>query len=119
MSRATSDPGSLEAWPEEPENGANGQGNGSSKRGRRNQAAARPASTRTTTMTAKTAPPSLREYSHYKELFYNLTLRDLRSKYKRSVIGWGWSMINPLANMLIYTIVFSVLLHINPPGGHT
>ncbi len=66
-------------------------------------------------MTAKTAPPSLREYGKYKELFYNLTLRDLRSKYKRSVIGWGWSMINPLANMLIYTIVFSMLLHIHPP----
>jgi ABC-2 type transport system permease protein len=113
MSRSTSDPGSLEAWPEEPENGANGQGNASSKRDRRNTAEAR----NTTVMTAKTAPPSLREYSHYKELFYNLTLRDLRSKYKRSVIGWGWSMINPLANMFIYTIVFSMLLNIHPPFG--
>jgi lipopolysaccharide transport system permease protein len=109
MSRTTSGAGSLEAWPEEPDNGGNGQGDGLPKRSRRN--------TTTTTMTAKTAPPSLREYSHYKELFYNLTLRDLRSKYKRSVIGWGWSMINPLANMLIYTIVFSMLLHIHPPEG--
>ena len=87
MSRSTSDPGPLAAWPEEPEDGTNGQGNGSSKRGRRSTVAER----NTTVMTAKTAPPSLREYGKYKELFYNLTLRDLRSKYKRSVIGWGWS----------------------------
>jgi ABC-2 type transport system permease protein len=67
--------------------------------------------------TPKSTPPSLREYGKYRELFYNLTLRDLRSKYKRSVIGWGWSMINPIANMLIYTIVFSKLLNIHPPVG--
>jgi ABC-type polysaccharide/polyol phosphate export permease len=41
----------------------------------------------------------------------------LRSKYKRSVIGWGWSMINPLANMLVYTIVFAYLFRIKPPLG--
>ena len=32
MSRTTSDPGPLAAWPEEPENGSDGNGNGSSKR---------------------------------------------------------------------------------------
>lgn len=94
---------SLEAWPPEPGD----ESPGSPKRARRD----------TITMTAKTAPPSLREYGKYKELFYNLTLRDLRSKYKRSVLGWGWSMINPLANMIIYTIVFSKLLHILAPQG--
>src|SRR5579875_771151 len=57
------------------------------------------------------------EYFQYKELFYNLTLRELRSNYKRSVIGWGWSMINPLANMLVYTIVFSDLFKISAPVG--
>jgi ABC-2 type transport system permease protein len=58
-----------------------------------------------------------KEYFQYKELFTNLTLRELRSKYKRSVIGWGWSMINPLANMLVYTIVFSDLFKIAAPVG--
>jgi ABC-2 type transport system permease protein len=97
--------GALEAWPEEP--GEPVDLKGTAARPRRD----------TITMTAKTAPPSLREYGKYKELFYNLTLRDLRSKYKRSVLGWGWSMINPLANMIIYTIVFSKLLHILAPQG--
>jgi homopolymeric O-antigen transport system permease protein len=74
-------------------------------------------STVTTTTTKTSAGLKLREYGEYKELFYNLTLRELRSKYKRSVIGWGWSMINPLANMLIYTIVFSDLFKILAPYG--
>ena len=75
------------------------------------------ASTTTSRPRPPSRAPSLREYGQYKELFYNLTLRDLRSKYKRSVIGWGWSMINPLANMAVYTIVFSMLLNIHPPLG--
>jgi lipopolysaccharide transport system permease protein len=70
----------------------------------------------TTTTTSHTGI-KLREYGEYRELFYNLTLRELRSKYKRSVIGWGWSMINPLANMAVYTVVFSLLLQIKPPLG--
>lgn len=74
-------------------------------------------STVTTTTTKTSAGLRLGEYRNYKELFYNLTLRELRSKYKRSVIGWGWSMINPLANMLIYTIVFSDLFKILAPYG--
>ena len=72
---------------------------------------------RQTVTTTPTTGIGLREYLQYKELFYNLTLRELRSKYKRSVIGWGWSMINPLANMAIYTIVFSTILDIHPPEG--
>src|SRR5579862_8866698 len=74
-------------------------------------------STVTTTTTKTSGGLRLREYAGYKELFYNLTLRELRSKYKRSVVGWGWSMINPLANMLIYTIVFSDLFKILAPYG--
>lgn len=52
-----------------------------------------------------------------RELFVNLTLRELRSKYKRSVLGWAWSLANPLASMLIFTIVFAVFLKIEPPVG--
>src|SRR2546421_92852 len=37
----------------------------------------------------------------------NLTLRELRSKYKRSFLGWTWSLVNPLATMGIFTVVFS------------
>lgn len=76
-----------------------------------------PSPAQTTIVSRSSTGIAFREYGDYKELFYNLTLRELRSKYKRSVIGWGWSMINPLANMLVYTVVFSVLLHIQPEYG--
>jgi ABC-2 type transport system permease protein len=55
------------------------------------------------------------DLSSSRELLWNLTLRELRSKYKRSVLGWAWSMLNPLANMLVYTFVFGVVLKQVPP----
>jgi len=52
-----------------------------------------------------------------RELMINLTLRELRTKYKRSVLGWTWSLINPLATALIYTLVFSFFLKVQAPPG--
>lgn len=51
------------------------------------------------------------------ELLWNLTLRELRGKFKRSVLGWLWSVINPLAAIAIYTVVFGVFFKIEPPVG--
>jgi ABC-type polysaccharide/polyol phosphate export permease len=61
---------------------------------------------------------SLTELRSSRDLFVNLTLRELRSKYKRSVLGWAWSLLNPLAIMGIFTLVFSVLLKIDQPAGN-
>jgi lipopolysaccharide transport system permease protein len=52
-----------------------------------------------------------------RELMVNLTLRELRGKYKRSVLGWTWSLLNPLATMLIFTIVFKFFLKIETKPG--
>ena len=60
---------------------------------------------------------ALAELSSSKELLANLTLRELRGKYKRTALGWGWSLLNPLALMATYSLVFSVLLNIDPPEG--
>ena len=51
------------------------------------------------------------------ELLWNLTLRELRSKFKRSALGWLWSVINPLASIAIYSIVFGVFFEVVPPEG--
>jgi lipopolysaccharide transport system permease protein len=59
----------------------------------------------------------LGEVAAGRELLVNLTLRELRSKYKRSVLGWAWSLANPLASLLIFTIVFRLFLRISPPVG--
>ena len=60
---------------------------------------------------------TLAEYGSSRELFNNLTLRELRSKYKRSVLGWAWSLLNPLATMLIFTLIFRYFLKIQAPPG--
>ncbi len=58
---------------------------------------------------------TLAEYRTSRELLSNLTLRELRAKYKRSVLGWTWSLLNPLATMLIFTLVFRFFLRIEAP----
>jgi len=60
---------------------------------------------------------TLAEYAGSRELMVNLTLRELRTKYKRSVLGWTWSLLNPLATMVILSLVFGVFLNIRPPTG--
>ena len=45
----------------------------------------------------------------YRELFLNLYRRELRVKYRGSILGVAWSLVNPLALVGVYTLVFSVL----------
>lgn len=58
-----------------------------------------------------------REIVASRELLANLTLRDIRGQYKRTILGQLWSLVNPLAAMLVYTIVFRFLLRAAPPPG--
>ena len=51
------------------------------------------------------------------ELLWNLTLRELRTKYRKSVLGWSWSMLNPLATVAIYSFVFGHLFGMGAPKG--
>jgi ABC-type polysaccharide/polyol phosphate export permease len=50
------------------------------------------------------------ELFRYGDLFLNLFRRELRAKYRGSVLGLGWTLVLPLALMGVYTVVFSVLL---------
>lgn len=61
----------------------------------------------------------VREYLASRELFNNLTLRELRGKYKRSALGWAWSLLNPLATMVIFTVVFRAFLRIEAPQSES
>lgn len=60
---------------------------------------------------------TLTELSSARELMVNLTLRELRGKYKRSVLGWAWSLLNPLVTMAIFTVVFLVFIGLEVPLG--
>ena len=52
-----------------------------------------------------------------RELLWSLTQRELRTKYRRSFLGWAWSMLNPLAHVAIYGCGFGVLFGITAPPG--
>ncbi|MBK0417671.1 ABC transporter permease [Leucobacter sp. CSA1] len=58
-----------------------------------------------------------RELWSSRELLGNLVLRETRGQYKRTVLGRLWSLLNPLASMLIYTFIFSMVFRIQPEPG--
>ena len=59
----------------------------------------------------------LKELWLARELLGNLVLRETRGQYKRTTLGRLWSLVNPLASMLIYTFIFSVVFRIQPEPG--
>jgi len=52
----------------------------------------------------------LREVLTYRDLVRNLVMRDLKVRYKNSVLGFLWSLLNPLMMMVIFTVVFTIML---------
>lgn len=51
------------------------------------------------------------------ELLANLTRREIKGKYKRTALGQLWSLANPIASMLIYTVVFQFIIKVQPEPG--
>ena len=49
----------------------------------------------------------LRTFFRFRELFFQLVSRDIKLKYRRSVLGYLWSVLNPLLTMAVMFIVFS------------
>ena len=52
-----------------------------------------------------------------RDLVINLTLRELRAKYRRSFLGWTWSLLNPLATVALYAFVFGEIFGSVAPTG--
>jgi lipopolysaccharide transport system permease protein len=50
---------------------------------------------------------NLGELWHYRELLYFLTLRDIKVRYKQTLMGVAWVIIQPLTTVLIFTLVFN------------
>lgn len=55
------------------------------------------------------------ELWRFRGLLGHLTQRQLKLRYKKSVLGWLWSLITPLATLGIYTLVFGSFLRVEPP----
>ena len=47
------------------------------------------------------------EIFKYRNLIKELVIRDIKVKYKKSILGILWSILNPLLMMMVMTVVFS------------
>lgn len=56
---------------------------------------------------------TFKELYEYREMIASLVRKDLRGRYKGSVLGFLWTFINPLLQLAVYTIVFSIILPTN------
>ena len=61
-------------------------------------------------------PLNLKDLWHYRELVYFLTWRDLKVRYKQSVLGILWAILKPFMNMVVFTIFFGQLAKIPSDG---
>lgn len=57
-----------------------------------------------------------KELLRYRDLLITLSLHRLKVRYKQSVLGWAWAILQPLSLMLIYTVLFSVVTKISTEG---
>jgi homopolymeric O-antigen transport system permease protein len=56
---------------------------------------------------------NLSELWQYRELLYLLTLRDIKVRYKQTLMGMSWVIIQPLTTMLIFTLVFNRFVRVD------
>ena len=52
----------------------------------------------------------------YRELLRNLVIKDLKLKYRGSVFGFLWSLVNPLLMIVVYTVAFTYILRVRSEG---
>jgi hypothetical protein len=57
----------------------------------------------------------IRHLWQYRELVGNLTRKELKVKYKNSVLGFAWSLLNPLMYLVVFSLVFGEVLDVNIP----
>jgi lipopolysaccharide transport system permease protein len=58
----------------------------------------------------------MQELWAYRELVYFLTWRDIKVRYKQTAIGVAWAVLQPLAMMMVFTVLFGKLAHIPSEG---
>ena len=55
----------------------------------------------------------IKTFIKYKDLLIELIKRDIKLKYRRSLLGYVWSVLNPLLIMIVMTVVFSAMFRRN------
>ena len=59
---------------------------------------------------------NLQELWQYRDLFWFLVKRDIKTRYAQSIMGVGWAIIQPVFSMIIFTVVFGNIAKINSEG---
>ncbi len=59
---------------------------------------------------------NLRDLWKYRELIYFLTWRDIKVRYKQTILGASWAVIQPVVNMVVLTIIFGKLANMSTEG---
>ena len=56
---------------------------------------------------------NLKLFFSYRELLFNLARREITQRYKQSILGYAWVILNPLFQLLVMTFVFSTIFRIS------
>lgn len=59
---------------------------------------------------------AVKQLVHYRDLIYTLSLHRFKVRYRQSVLGITWAVVQPLSLMLIYTVIFSRVAHVQSEG---
>ena len=59
----------------------------------------------------------LRDFWNYRELFFTLAWRDIVVRYKQTIVGILWTVLRPLATMIIFTVVFGKIAKLPSDAG--
>lgn len=60
---------------------------------------------------------SLRSAVAHRNLLYLFTLKELRTRYRGSILGWAWSLLNPISQMIIFSVLFLLVFNAESPRG--
>lgn len=60
---------------------------------------------------------SVRRLVHYRDLLHTLSVHRLKVRYKQSVLGPSWAVLQPLSLMLIYTVIFARIVRVPSEGA--
>lgn len=61
-------------------------------------------------------PLNVRELWEHRELLYFLAWRDVRVRYKQTLLGIGWAILKPLLTVFMFTMIFDWLMHVPTDG---
>ena len=65
---------------------------------------------------ARFAPGALTQLFRYRELIFALTQREIKARYRQSLLGIGWAIAQPLAFMVVFSLVFSRVARLPTEG---